>query len=375
MRVVGWGSGGAAVSSASGTSGEILNHLLAVQIAPARMLASLLGSMESMALLLPLGRLHKRQVQRLVMESVDFQNWSQMIPLDYRFREAVSQWLDPPPQEFLYTDASRRGWGAHMGSLDASGLWNSQMTDRHINHQELEAVAMALKAFHHVLRDKHVLLNTDNTTVACYLNKQGGAHSPSLSMRAEQILIWCQEQQISLTAKYIPGKLNILADALSRSHMTLPTEWTIAHQALTPVWNHWFKPDVDLFATKFSKRLPIYVSPVPDPQAWAVDALSLPWGPLLSYAFPPLPILGKVLRKAREEQATLILIAPLWEAQHWFPDLLSLTHEEPLPLALGPKSLVQPRTGVPHINPAVLNLHAWFLCGTRCQHGVLQPKS
>ena len=144
----------------------------------------------------------------------------------------------PPPQEFLYTDASQRGWGAHMGSLTASGIWDLEMSLLHINHLELEAVFMALKEFQHTLPDKHILLNTDNTTVACYLNKQGGARSFSLSQRAERILLWCQEKEIHLTATYIPGKLNILADALSRSHMLLPTEWTLVHKALEPVWRH-----------------------------------------------------------------------------------------------------------------------------------------
>ena len=136
------------------------------------------------------------------------------------------------------------------------------------------------------------------------------------------------------------------------------------------VWEKWHKPHVDLFATSFSKRLPLYVSPVPDPKAWAVDALSFSWKNVLGYAFPPFPILGKVLRKAREDSASLILVAPFWPAQAWFPDLLSLSQVPPLKLHLNsPNSLVQPRTGVPHANPVLLNLHAWLLCGTPCQHG------
>ena len=177
---------------------------------------------------------------------------------------------------------------------------------------------------------------------------------------------------IALTAKYVPGKLNILADFLSRSHMILPSEWTLAHRTLEPVWARWFKPHIDLFATRFSRRLPLFVSPVPDPQAWAVDALAIPWTNLSAYAFPPFSILRKVIRKARVEEASLILVAPMWESQPWFPDLLDLCHVDPVQLVIGPRGLIQPRSGVPHADPAVLNLHAWLVCGRACSHEVHQ---
>ena len=152
--------------------------------------------------------------------------------------------------------------------------------------------------------------------------------------------------------------------------MVLPTEWTVSHNVLRPIWKEWHKPQVDLFATQFNKRLPLYVSPVPDPRAWAVDALSIPWTNLDAYAFPPFPIIGKVLRKAREERARMILIAPNWPTQPWYPDLLLLSHVPPLSLNIKERSLIQPRSGIPHGNPQVLQLHAWLLCGAHCLHEV-----
>ncbi|KAL8583503.1 hypothetical protein ACOMHN_056313 [Nucella lapillus] len=361
---------------------ELLVQLKASPQASARKLASLLGLMESLAPLVPLGRLHKRQFQCQFRErwSQTSESWDLLISLGPWLHSSVTHWLSqswlsrgvpitlPPAEEDLFTDASTVGWGAHVGSLTAAGQWPEELRACHINRLELEAVVLALREFLPFLRGKHVLINTDNTTVACYVNKQGGARSHSLSQRAEQLLLWCEGESIRLSAKHVPGKINILADSLSRSHMILPSEWTLVHSALEPVWEVWFKPQVDLFATRFNHRLPLYVSPVPDPTAWAIDALSIPWSNLLGYAFPPFPILGKVLRKAREDLATLILVAPRWPAQAWFPELLHLSHVPPVKLSVSARSLLQPRSGIPHGNPDVLNLHAWLLCGTRCLH-------
>ena len=84
----------------------------------------------------------------------------------------------------------------------------------------------------------------------------------------------------------------MVADQLSRPHMILHTEWTLPFHVLERVWNVWEKPMLDLFATQFNHRLPIYVSPVPDPRAWAIDALSISWQGLHAYAYPPMPILA-----------------------------------------------------------------------------------
>ncbi|KAL8584420.1 hypothetical protein ACOMHN_032040 [Nucella lapillus] len=124
----------------------------------------------------------------------------------------------------------------------------------------------------------------------------------------------------------------------------------------------WFKPQVDLFATRFNHRLPLYVSPVLDPTAWAIDALSIPWSNLLGYAFPPFPILGKVLRKAREDLATLILVAPRWPAQAWFPELLHLSHVPPVKLSLKEvikAAYARPNEELAVFSPKPHDIRAW----------------
>ncbi|KAL8584959.1 hypothetical protein ACOMHN_043595 [Nucella lapillus] len=198
------------------------------------------------------------------------------------------------------------------------------------------------------LRRKLVLINTDNTTVACYVNKQGGGGGTlplavSESGTASPLVRGGEHSPIRETCS---GE-NKHPDGLYRpvphvSSLGMDSGPLSARTSL----GGWFKPQVDLFATRFNHRLPLYVSPVLDPTAWAIDALSIPWSNLLGYAFPPFPILGKVLRKAREDLATLILVAPRWPAQAWFPELLHLSHVPPVKLSVSARSPLQP-SGLP----------------------------
>ena len=80
----------------------------------------------------------------------------------------------------IFTDASKEGWGAHLGDFTASGTWRVPESHLHINFLELKAVLLALKRFQHLVQGKVVLVATDNTTVVAYINKEGGMRSGSL---------------------------------------------------------------------------------------------------------------------------------------------------------------------------------------------------
>ena len=58
----------------------------------------------------------------------------------------------------------------------------------------------------------------------------------------------------------------------------------------------WFTPQVDLFTTHLNHNLPLYVSPVPDPNAWDIDALNINWTALTAYVYPPTALLHRVIQ-------------------------------------------------------------------------------
>ena len=262
----------------------------------------------------------------------------------------------------IFTDASKEGWGAHLDEHTARGQWSLPESKLHINHLELKAVFLALKEFQTLVFNKTVLVATDNTTVVAYINKEGGMKSDSLCALLWRILSWCTRQQVTLRARHIPGRLNVIADKLSRLGQTIQTEWSLHPEVFQAICSRWHQPQVDLFATRFNNKLPQFVSPVPDPQAWAVDALSLSWEDLDPYAFPPAAIFGKVVEKLQDYPCNrIILIAPGWPNMPWFWDLVAMSSQIPLCLPSIPNLVSQPFNQVLHRNLSNLNLHAWLL--------------
>ena len=304
---------------------------------------SLLGKLSAAADLVLLGRLHLRPLQMCLLSV-----WKpHILPLDHpitingmihlqwwinpiRFETGTS--IHPPdPKFFLYTDASHYGWGAHLEptTLSFHGRWTENQSQLHINMLEMMAIRLALKQAKTFIHHSCIMISTDNTTVVSYINKQGGTHSPNLCVEVWKILNWCLEQDIVIRVRHIPGKFNILADRLSRLDKPIKTEWALDQTVANSVFQMLNFPNVDLFATRFNHRLPLYVSPVQDYKALAIDALSMDWNHLHAYAFPPFILIPAVLEKIQQHQCRIVLIAPFWPQQQWFSELLLLLVSAP----------------------------------------------
>ena len=153
----------------------------------------LLGTMTSMIDIIPWARLRQRPVQLYVLAlwRPIQQSLNCLIPVRPALRYHLMWWQEernllagvqlatPPPDMFLFTDASTIGWGAHLDNYQAAGLWSPQDKNQHINWLELQAVFLALQKFEHIVTSHHVLVNTDNTTVVAYINKSGGNKIPN----------------------------------------------------------------------------------------------------------------------------------------------------------------------------------------------------
>ena len=159
-----------------------------------------------------------------------------------------------------------------------------------------------------------VLVAMENSIVVAYINKQGGTHSAEMCTVLWKIMTWCHHYQITLKARHIPGCLNVMADLLSRSNQVQSTEWSLHPQ----ICQKWFTPHGDLFATYLNHKRPMYVSPIPNPNAWDIDALNVNWTGPTAYAYPPTALLHRLIQKIRQCHCLIIIIAPGWPGMPWF---------------------------------------------------------
>ena len=274
-----------------------------------------------------------------------------------------SKWRILTPERSRHSNLYRR-IKRRLGRALKSRLHRRHMVSGrkqlHINVLELKAVILALRHFSQQCNKKQVLVASDNTTVVAHINKQGRTHSPELCALMWRLLTWCNKNQITLRARHIPGSLNVIAEGLSRRNQIQHTEWSLAPQIFKKISLLWERPQIDLFATNLNTKLPTYVSPIPDQQAWAVDALNISWKNMISYTFPPTALLPRVVQKLLSQECRLILIAPGWPTKLWFWDLVELSLDLPRQLPPIRSLLKQPLNNQFHAHSESLNLHAWY---------------
>ena len=341
---------------------------------PASSWLTLLGILSSLAHLVPGGRLRMRSLQLCLHRLWDWEDMSARIPWSPDCLRDLRWWLDLPrlslgvslvqisPDLDFRSDASDVGWGTHLDSPTASGLWDQEQAALSINARELLAVQEGLHHFLPSLAGKASIF-CDNSTAVSYLHKEGGTRSPFLNSLAQEILRWAESHSIRLLPQFIPGSLNVLADSLSRPHQLPHTEWSLHPEVFRSISRLW-PVQIDLFATSANRQCSVFFSPFRDPLAAGTDAFLQCWDRLQAYAFPPWSILPRVLAKLRvSPRLELTLIAPYWPQRPWFADLLHLSLAPPVALPLRRDLLRLPQSHCLYQGLPRLQLHAWRLSG------------
>jgi len=353
-----------------------LNKLIWKDVCTIQKLAILIGLLVSSRYAIPYSILYTKRLERqkyLALKSSG-QDYNASVKITQQLRDDMNWWLrqlDHPSCQIrtdqfdltIFTDASLTGWGAHCGNNKTHGFWSLSESKLHINTLELLAIFYGLKCFARNVKNSQILLRVDNTSAISYINKMGGVQFENLSNLAREIWKWCEQKNIWLFASYIPSKLNVVADEESRS-TAFEYEWQLNPLFFQKICCELGVPKIDLFATCANAHCKRFVSWLPDPDAIAVDAFTLDWSDLEFYAFPPFSILTRVIKKIEMDEATGILVFPMWPSQTWFPKIDLLKKSEIILFSPKTDMLLSPFRSV-HPLAAQLTLGAVKLSGKR----------
>ena len=317
------------------------SQLLRAEICTARKLAQFIGRLNAAAQAVFPAPLFYRHLQRDLQQALsqNGQDYNSSLQLSREAREEIqwwqqhlSQWngrslIRHQEQMVICSDASLAGWGAVCGKTHTGGPWSPSEQELHINCLELKAATLALQS---LVKDRmgiSVLLQLDSQTAVLYINHLGGTVSPQLTDLAKNLWLWSLCRDLVLTAQHIPGVDNQIADSESRE-LKDRLDWKLSPAVFRTINAIWGPLEVDLFASRLSHQLSRFFSWRLDPLAEATNAFQQDWAPVKGYA-NPWCLIGKVLNQVRTQQAQVILVAPVWRGQPWYPVLLEMLWDYP----------------------------------------------
>ena len=310
-------------------------------------LEKLLGTMESVRPATRLAALHYRSLQRQLISAKRFgRRPGKIIALSQKSILNLQWWVsetgfagncsspirEGDPTLDIWSDANLTMGGARSSRGEfIQRAWNKEelSSNPHINVLEVRAAreGLALSQPGDIVR-----LHLDNRTACAYIRKQGGTRSPLLSREA--CLLWDESlaRDVTLLAPHwLSTKDNVEADFLSRNEMGR-WEFMLDKDLFAKILDTFqVSPTLDAFASRETAQLKRYMTWFQDPQAVASDALLHSWDKV-TYLFPPVPLLLKVLQKVQTQKIRAVLICPQWPTALWWPLVVEMLVEPLLPL-------------------------------------------
>ena len=344
-----------------------------------RQLESLVGSANFISQFIFEGRFHLHPIINNMLKNFKFQQRDLVKHLDQEMLEALQIWTSPSnfnrrnfplciKEITLATDASLTGWGAIL-QIDNSirstqGAWSIAERRFHINQLELLAVQRGLDHFYPDLKNSQVHILSDNITTIATLKRMGSHKFMTRLQIAKEILDLLLKHNIHISLSHIRGKDNILADDLSRSAQTIPTEMELSERVVKFILNKFaLYPEVDLFANQLNHKFPIFFTAVPMQKDESFNAFSQDWSRYSClYAFPPPQLIPRVLYKWKlEKRGHLILIAPAWKKSFWLPKLQKMASKILLLPLDQEDTFLREKQGINYLSNKNFNLHAYLL--------------
>jgi hypothetical protein len=193
-------------------------------------LESLIGYLQHACRVIPPGRTFLRRMINLLTA---FRREDHPIRLNRGFHVDLAWWLEvfkswkgvsflllprwaPLPDFQISSDASGTlGYGAIFMSHWFSGSWSDTQIHLSIAYKELFPIVIAASLWGHLWVSRRVEFRSDNTSVVEVL-RAGTSRDQHMMVLLRYLLLMAARHSFTFTASHVPGKLNPIADSLSR---------------------------------------------------------------------------------------------------------------------------------------------------------------
>ncbi|XP_070564060.1 uncharacterized protein [Ptychodera flava] len=304
------------MSLPQGKMNHIMNHSAKVihkQTVSVRELASLIGKMTaSMAAVVP-APLQCRFLQMAKTKALINQNsYEAKVTLTSGCKEELQWWIEHLRDNNGKTLITPFGHDNRIGCL-TDGLGSnmpgkenrgSMVFSREIHAHKCIGIDSSVSCYKniHERENEYSCTPKNGQSSSCGpCDRMGGTKSPTLVNLSKEMWQYSLAHKIYLTAEYLPGVNNVIADWESR-HVTDSSDWQLDPQIFKLINKQMGNLEVDLFASRINHQLEKYISWRPDPGAMATDALQISWGHMKGYAFPPFTLIARCLSKIRKER-------------------------------------------------------------------------
>ena len=131
-------------------------------------------------------------------------------------------WILSPDIKFS-SDASSTGFGGTYGSSWIQGTWPPSWEGLAIAVKEIYPIHVLIELFGHKVKNNRIIIYCDNIAIVTIVNKLG-SRCPYIMAILRALVLNLLRHNITLLARFIPGKDNFLADLLSRQIPFHPRE-------------------------------------------------------------------------------------------------------------------------------------------------------
>ena len=364
---------------------NLAEKFLSEQIS-ARQLASLLGLLQATLPAITIAPLYFRNLQRDLSKALNSsegkQSYRTVVVLSLESRGGELMWwknwlpfhnrkniLVPKEQETSFLRCLKEGLGSSFAPLRNRRMLVFGRANPAHKCSRTSSDFFSNKSL--ATQNRQATSSVCNRQPNCsnIMNKLSKTHSHQLSLLAIELWHFALKMNLTLSAVYVPGIKNCIADRKSRVFND-SLKWMLNLQVFQQMLLKMHGIKVHLFASRINHQLTAFVSWRPEPGAMACDAFNLNWGLMKGYLLSPFCLIHRCKKRIQQDQAECILITQVWKSRPCYPVILSLLVDRPLLLPKDRKLLQLP--GTDKVDPlrSQKNFHlaAWPLSGKKYQN-------